>query len=59
MRPIRQGSIPPPGGADVIVEQVQGVPPALQLHENVPDLLEVGEDAALEVQRERGVWKMA
>ena len=59
MRPIRQGPIPPPGGADDIVEQAQKVQLALQLQQGVPARPEIGEDAALEILRERGMWKMA
>ena len=58
MRLTRQGSIPPPGGAVDIVDQMLELLLVLELHPLVRAPPHIGEEAALEVARERGTWTM-
>ena len=59
MRPTRQGSIPPPGGADEIVEQVRERLPVLELRPLVRVHLQIGGHVAIDVQHEREMSTLA
>ena len=59
MRPTRQGSIPPPGGADEIVEQVRERLPVLKVRPLVHAHLQIGGHAANDVQHEREMSSLA
>ena len=58
MRPTRQGPARPHGGADDIADVVLAEQGAVILLPLVPARLLMGDLAALEVQRERGVYTM-
>ena len=55
MRPTRQGSIPPPGGAVQIEDHVRERLPEPELHPPVRAQLQIGEEPVPAVEHERGM----